>query len=143
MTMTGFDVFDRTLHKTNVWLKEIMAELGTEDRHRAYTALRATLQSLRDRLTVEEAAELGAQLPLLVRGIYYEAWNPAGKPLKERHREDFLARVGSHFTDQAVPLDPEIAARAVFKVMSNHVSHGEIEDVKHLLPEELRELWNG
>jgi len=143
MTMTGFDVFDRTLHKTNVWLKEIMAELGTEDRHRAYTALRATLQSLRDRLTVEEAAEFGAQLPLLVRGIYYEAWNPTRNPLKERHKRDFLARVGSHFTDQAAPLDPEIAARAVFNVISNHVSQGEIEDVKHLLPEELRELWNG
>lgn len=141
MTMTGFDVFDRTLHKTNVWLKEVMAELGTEDRHRAYTALRATLQSLRDRLTVDEAAELGAQLPLLVRGIYYEAWHPSGKPVKERHKEDFLQHVGDYFKDQTGPPDSEEAVRAVFAVISNHVSQGEIEDVKHLLPEELRELW--
>jgi hypothetical protein len=27
---------------------------------------------------------LGAQLPLLVRGIYYEGWHMAGKPTRER-----------------------------------------------------------
>ncbi len=64
MSATGLEVFDRTLHKTHTWLKEIMGELGTEDRHRAYMALRAVLHALRDRLTVEEVAQLGAELPM-------------------------------------------------------------------------------
>lgn len=76
---TGVSALDTTIQKTNIWLKEVMDELESDDRHRAYLALRSVLHSLRDRLTVEEATDLGAQLPILVRGFYYDAWNPSGK----------------------------------------------------------------
>ena len=140
MSMTGLDVFDRTIHKTNNWLNELMEALGWHDRHKAYLALRVTLHALRDRLTVEEVAQLGAQLPMLIRGFYYEGWDPTGKPLKERHKEEFLARIAEQFSgdDQA---DAEQVARAVFSVLSDRVTEGEIEDVKHVLPAELRVLW--
>jgi uncharacterized protein (DUF2267 family) len=102
--------------------------------------LRTTLHALRDRLTVEEVAQLGAQLPMLVRGFYYEGWDPTGKPEKVRHKEQFLTRIGQEFkNDDSV--DPEVVARAVFFVLSHRVTQGEIEDVKHILPEELRSLW--
>jgi uncharacterized protein (DUF2267 family) len=140
MSMTGLDVFDRTIHKTNNWLNELMEILGWHDRHKAYLALRVTLHALRDRLTVEEGAQLGAQLPMLIRGFYYEGWDPTGKPLKVRHKEEFLARVEEQFSgdDQ---VDAEQVARAVFTLLSNRITEGEIEDVKHVLPAELRELW--
>lgn len=93
-TMTALEAFDRTIHKTNAWLQDVMRRLDTDNRHEAYLALRATLHALRDRLPVEEAAHLGAQLPMLVRGFYYESWGPAGKPVKERRKEQFLARMG-------------------------------------------------
>jgi uncharacterized protein (DUF2267 family) len=138
--MTGLEVFDTTVHKTNSWLKEVMQEIHRDDRRKAYLALRATLHALRDRLTVEEVAQLGAQLPMLIRGFYYEGWDPTDKPLKIRDKEEFLGLVAEEFrTDDT--LNPELIARAVFKVLANRVTAGEIEDVKHVMPAEIRALW--
>jgi uncharacterized protein (DUF2267 family) len=139
-TASGLDVFERTLHKTNIWLKHLMLALATDDRHLAYLALRATLHALRDRLTVEEVAQLGAQFPMLIRGFYYEGWDPAAKPLKVRHREEFLARIRQELTD-ADTIDPARVASAVFTVLAARIAEGEIEDVKHVLPADIRDLW--
>ena len=139
MIAAGLDVFDRTLHNTYEWLADLMGLLAVDDRHMAYQALRATVHALRDRLTVEEVAQLGAQLPMLVRGFYYEGWDPTAKPLKLRHKEALLAYIASEFSNEDV--DPEQAARAVFVLLAGRVTKGEIEDVKHILPAELRELW--
>jgi uncharacterized protein (DUF2267 family) len=140
MKVTESEIFNQTMQKTHLWLNDLMAELDWQDRHKAYLALRAVLQTLRDRLTVEEAAQLGAQLPMLVRGFYYEGWNPTGKPVKERHQEEFLNHVKSYFkTDDKVV--PEKVVRAVFRVLSRHVTEGEIADIKQILPATLREMW--
>jgi len=142
MSTTGLEVFDTTLQKTNVWLNDVMYELGWEDeRPRAYLALRTVLHALRDRLTVEEAMHLGAQLPMLIRGFYSEGWTLSDKPLKERHKVDFLAHVKHAFRNDE-RMDPEQIARGVFRVLARRISEGEIEDIKHLLPAELRELWS-
>jgi uncharacterized protein (DUF2267 family) len=133
--------FDSMLQKTNEWLRDLMRELGTNDRHTAYHALRAVLHALRDRLTVDEAADLGAQLPTLIRGIYYEAWKPAAVPVHERKKEQFLAGVSESYRQDAF-VDVEEIVRAVFRVLAARVSAGEIDDVRRSLPDELRELWN-
>ena len=140
MSATGLDVFDTTLHKTHTWLNELMEIMGSDDKHEAYLALRAVLHALRDRLTVEEVAQLGAQLPMLIRGFYYEGWDPTAKPAQERHREQFLARVEQPFL-RATPVDPEPIAIAVFRLLSRRISEGEIEDVRHVLPADIRDLW--
>ncbi len=140
MSFTGLDVFDRTIQLTNIWLKELMEKLGTDDRHRAYLALRSVLHALRDRLTVEEAADLAAQLPMLIRGIYYEGYHPADKPLKERHREEFLAHIREQFRKDP-EVDAEAIVRAVFALLDEKITRGEIEDVRHSLPRHIRELW--
>lgn len=142
MSATGLEVFDSTLQQTNEWLKEIAEELHTDNRQTAYLVLRGTLHALRDNLVVEEATDLAAQLPMLVRGIYYEGWNPAKTPVRDRDRDAFLERVGAAF-ERAQPqgIYPEPAARAVFKVLSNHVSGGEIDQVRNVLHKDIRELW--
>jgi uncharacterized protein (DUF2267 family) len=139
MSQTGLAAFDSTLQTTNTWLKELREELGWDDRHRAYHALRAVLHALRDRLPADQVAALGAQLPLLVRGIYFEGWHPSGKPLKQ-HREAFLAHIAEAFLD-GPPAHAETVARAVFEVLSRHVSGGEVQSVKRSLPTDLRTLW--
>jgi uncharacterized protein (DUF2267 family) len=141
MSTTGLDVFDTTVHKTNAWLNDLRAELLTEDRHLAYLALRATLHALRDRLPVAEVAHLGAQLPLLIRGVYYEGWRPTARPLKLRRREDFLARIAEELQGPDEPADPELIAEAVFAVLARRITAGEIEDVKAILPAAIRDLW--
>jgi len=98
------------------------------------------LHALRDRLTVDEVAQLGAQLPILVRGLYYDQWHPAGKPERLRHKEEFLAAVAEELDDIG-PINPERATRAVFAVLEHHIAPGEIEDVMGMLPARLRELW--
>jgi uncharacterized protein (DUF2267 family) len=140
MPATGLEVFDTTVQRTNSWLKELMQIMEWQDRHRAYIALRATLQALRDRLTVDEVAQLGAQLPMLVRGMYYEGWDPRHKPLKVRHKQDFLGRIDEAFNHDE-PIDAEAMARGVFGLLEARISEGEIEEIRQILPAELRELW--
>ena len=137
---SGVEVFERTLHKTNIWLKHLMELLTCDDRQAAYRALRATLHALRDRLTVEEVAQFGAQLPMLIRGFYYEGWDPTAKPLKLRHRQEFLARIEQELRDDE-RLIAALVASAVFTLLAARVAEGEIEDVKHVLPADIRDLW--
>ncbi len=139
MTTTGIEALDSSIHLTNTWIKRMMELLGTDDRHHAYLALRATLHALRDRLTVDEAAHLGAQLPMIVRGFYYDGWHPAGKPVKEHSKEEFLAHVRAEARDPN--FDPEPAVRATFALLAERITAGEIRDVKSMLPKPIRELW--
>jgi uncharacterized protein (DUF2267 family) len=88
---------------------------------------------------VEETAQLGVQLPMLVRGFYYEGWDPTGKPVKERRLEQFLEHVTKALKNEDVR--PEKVVRAVFRLLARHISRGEIEDIKHVLPSELHALW--
>ncbi|HEY7168840.1 MAG TPA: DUF2267 domain-containing protein [Candidatus Binatia bacterium] len=135
------ELFEPSLQKTQIWLNDLMTELGWEDHpQKTYLALRTALHALRDRLTVEEAVHLGAQLPSVIRGSYYEGWTLTKKPLRERHKSEFLDHITAVFRDDET-VDPEKVMRAVFRVMSKHVTKGETENVKHLLPKSLQELW--
>jgi uncharacterized protein (DUF2267 family) len=140
MSTTGLSVFDTTVQETNLWLKAIMEALHTDDRHLAYLALRATLHALRDRIGPENAVHLAAQLPMLVRGLYYEGWRLAASQTKERTRADFLEHVRNELPRGAA-IDANVAARAVFSVMWAKLDLGEVGKVIDRLPPELKELW--
>jgi uncharacterized protein (DUF2267 family)/CBS domain-containing protein len=139
MAASGLDVFDKTLQTTNIWLDEIMEEIGP-GRQLAWHTLSAVLRTLRDRLTIDLAAHLGAQLPLLIRGVYYEQWHPAGQPTRAGTLDAFLALVGDKLVG-ARPVDVRDATRAVFRVLSRHVTGGQIAKIKDALPEKIREFW--
>jgi uncharacterized protein (DUF2267 family) len=137
-TATGIRTFDQSLGTTREWLQEVQDLMGLDDEQRAFRVLRAVLQTLRDRLTVEEAAQFAAQLPMLLQGVYYHGWTPTGKPLKIRSRQDFLDRVAEGLMREH---DPEEACRVVFAVLEHRMPGGEIEDVKSILPAPIRDLW--
>jgi uncharacterized protein (DUF2267 family) len=140
MSANGLEVFDKTLETTHIWLKEIMIDLGP-DKQVAWKVLSTVLHKLRDRLSINLAAHLGAQLPLLVRGVYYDQFEPAKMPSECRSREEFVAEVAEWLSD-ARPVDPEDAIRSVFKVLSRHVSQGQIGHVKQALPKPVRLMWD-
>ncbi|SJM30809.1 DUF2267 domain-containing protein [Mesorhizobium delmotii] len=139
MSATGLEVFDKTLQTTNIWLYEIMADHGP-DRRVAWHMLGAVLRTWRDWLQIELAANLGAELPLLVRGAYYDRYRPRDLPATSRSLEEFLQRVAEEMKSTR-PVNPEDATRSVFKVLARHVDLGQSAKVRDALPKQIRALW--
>jgi uncharacterized protein (DUF2267 family) len=139
MAATGLDVFDKTLQTTNIWLDELMEVIGP-DRQVAWHVLSAVLRSLRDRLPPGLAAHLGSQLPLLVRGLYYDQWEPEKQPDKTRSLDEFLEHIGAYLRDIR-PVNVRDATGAVFHVLSMNLDRGQIVKVRNALPEDIRRLW--
>ena len=138
MSATGLESIDHTVQLTHIWINDLDARLGWEDK--SFRLLRTVLQALRDWLSVNEAVGLGAQLPELLRGIYYEHWRPAATPVKQRRKADFIARVDKAFKTDPILFTSEAVA-AVFELLSEKITAGEIEDVRHALPADIRALW--
>ncbi|HUH80389.1 MAG TPA: DUF2267 domain-containing protein [Solirubrobacteraceae bacterium] len=139
MTQGDPTIIERSVEKAHLWLNEIAEELGGEDRQYAYRALRGVLHTLRDRLTVAAAAQLAAQLPTLIRGIYYEDWKPDRTPLPIHDVDTFLAHVAEE-ARFAGETEASVAVEAVTRVLRRHVSEGEIDDVLAVLPDKLKAL---
>lgn len=142
MNTTGVTVLDHTMQLTNAWLNGVEDELVLDNHQEAYRALRAVLHALRDRLPPEVAIKLGAQLPILVRGFYYENWHAAGTPTRERHLEDFADHIASELPDN-FPVDALAAARGVFEILWEKLDPGEFEKMLHHLPASFRSLGRG
>src|SRR4051812_20752718 len=136
MPGTGLDVFDETLQKSNLLLKDIEETYGWEDRHhQAYAGLRAVLHTLRDRLTPDEAANFASQLPLLIKGVFYDQWVPSATPREYDDRE-FMAEVR-----RQLPFEPEGGeaqlVAIVLTALMQYVSPGEMKDAMAMLPRPL------
>lgn len=128
-----------TVQQTQEWLKELRdnGDLTTVDE--ALAVLRAVLHELRNRLTLEEAVDFGAQLPTLVRGIYFEGWQPHKVPHKVRSRQAFVDEVVIRLLPHTIPA--ERAIKDVLMLLAHHCDPGEISDVIAQLPSELKALW--
>lgn len=138
MSNTPHSRFQHAVHEADEVLRDVAEALGQPDRQVAYHALKGTLAALRDRLPPDDACDLAAQLPLLVRGLYFEGYRPHGKPVK-MDREAFLERVRQELA-VVRPVQPERAATAALSVLARRVSAGEWAQVRHLLPADLRSL---
>ncbi|RMH44555.1 MAG: DUF2267 domain-containing protein [Alphaproteobacteria bacterium] len=140
MSALGLKIIDEAVQTANIWVNEVNERTGWEDKERAYRLLRAVLHAVRDNLTPDEAADLGDQLPTLIRGIYYEAWNPSKTPKRIRKKDAFIEEVQKAFRTDPLG-DPEIAIGAVLDVLDAHVSPGEMADVRGAFTKDVRELF--
>ncbi|GII23112.1 DUF2267 domain-containing protein [Planosporangium mesophilum] len=134
---TGYHSFDTTVDKTNRLLKEIEQEYGwpKDRRNQSYAALRGVLHALRDRMTVEEAAQFAAQLPMLVRGLYYEGWDPSHVPVR-MGRDEFLGRVRQEFPYE-VKGGIQPLCSTVLRALKLYGTEGEWADIRASMPKEL------
>ncbi|HEY2669647.1 MAG TPA: DUF2267 domain-containing protein [Rugosimonospora sp.] len=137
MGETGYAAFDTTIEKANHILHDIEQAYGwpKDRRNQSYAALRTVLHALRDRLPVAESAQLAGQLPMLVRGIYYEGWDPSDVPMK-MDKEEFLARIRREFTFD-VDGGPQRLLETVLDALRHHITGGQLDDVKSILPRDL------
>lgn len=126
-------------NQAHQWVNELAEDLKWNDQ-RAHRLLKCVLHALRDWLSPQEMADLSAQLPVLIRGIYFEGWKPMVTPAVDRKKRDFVIRVRANMAgDSDVDIDASISA--VFKLLDRHVSHGEIVQVRNSMKKSLRELW--
>ncbi|MFP4473659.1 MAG: DUF2267 domain-containing protein [Candidatus Omnitrophota bacterium] len=139
MTMTSLHVFDETIQKSEAWLKGLEQDLHTEDPQHAYSALRSVLHALRDRLSPEEAVDLAAQLPLLIKGVFFDGWNPAKQPVKLSDPAEFTEYMQNSLNDN---VDAQMAVKSVFKLLNENITCGEIRHVKSNLPDSIQALWD-
>jgi len=137
--VSAASIIQRSVEQANIWLEELASQLGTEDHEQAYRVLRAYLHALRDRLPTDESAQLAAQLPTLIRGIYYQDWKPSATPVAYHGFTDFLERM----IDEA-KLEGETSASyatgAAAELLRRHVSSGELDDILAVLPEDLKPI---
>ncbi|HET9988134.1 MAG TPA: DUF2267 domain-containing protein [Kofleriaceae bacterium] len=135
-------MFDSALASAKQWLHDLMTklELEPEEAGRGLHALRAGLHAIRDRLPASEVVELGAQLPVLVRGLYYEGWRFSNDPSRIRNREQLLARVEHELRPDA-RFSALAVVKAVIELLKDHVTAGEITDMTSTLPRSIAELW--
>lgn len=134
------EIFQETTNKANELLNRLSDKLGWNDRpDQAYTLLRAVLHSLRDRLPPLEAIHLSAQLPILIKGVFIDGWKPMSTPVK-MNRQGFLTSVREKF-----PLDTEQSTEELIKIVSKElftsVDKHELEKIKKILPEDIRDLF--
>ncbi|WP_432827329.1 DUF2267 domain-containing protein [Dactylosporangium sp. CA-092794] len=135
MAQAGPDPFNHALHTANVWLADIAGAFDTGDRRYTQRALRAWLHALRDRLTVTSAAKFGAQLPELLRGIYYDGWAPSKVPVRygvEQYLQRFAAQSGIS------PAQVPATAATITQVIGEHMSPGQLAESLSELPADLR-----
>jgi uncharacterized protein (DUF2267 family) len=135
MAESRLKVFDHSLNTAHIWVADVARQIGTDDRRFAYWVLRAWLHTLRDRLTVDGAAHFAAQLPVLLRGVFYEGWQPSRVPV--RCGPDQYSR---RFAERArIPVEdaPWMAATVTYAIAS-HLSPGQLSDALAQLPQRLR-----
>lgn len=133
--------FEKFCNESASWVSEVAEHLRIPERTDwAFGALKAVLHTIRDRTTTEEVFHLSAQLPVLIRGFYFEGYKPSNKPVK-LNSDDFILLVKKRMgPGMEVPVAEAI--RAVLSVLYERTSHGELSDIKGSMPKDLQKLWD-
>ncbi|MBI2279468.1 MAG: DUF2267 domain-containing protein [Bacteroidetes bacterium] len=140
--------FDKIAIKGNEFLKDLAKELGyPEDTNKAGRVLKAILHALRNQLTVEESVQLMAQFPLFLKAVYVENWSLRKQDNKPRNMTEFIheiKKINKQTAQHDFKTDDDVdhAIAVVFMSLRKYVSLGELEDIKAVLPKDLKLIVN-
>ena len=141
MSHTTISSFTQSAEQAQRWVNEFREDLGWASDKDAYRLMRAVLRALRDWLSLEEVADLSAQLPMMIRGMLFENWQPSLIwQVTDRSKDDFTTRVQKEFGSEAID-DRDEAVAAVFRLVDKHISPGEARQVRGQLRKSLQDLW--
>lgn len=140
MSVKAIHNFEHAVHAANEWIKELANEPEVGSESQAYGILRIVLQALRDRMRVEEVAQLSAQLPMLIRGFFFEGWKPQHEQSPPESSEEFLEDIGLRLL-RVSEIEAEDAVYLVYALMHQHFSEGELVHVDRVMPAELVLRW--
>ncbi len=99
MSAQGLEIIESSTQKTQEGIASI-AQVAHLEKRDAYKSLRAVRQKMRDRLPLNDAVHFAAQLPMFLRGLFYEGWKPSKVPIKMSREESygFLCRPSPAFS---------------------------------------------
>ena len=139
-TQTRIDLFDKAVNEAYEWINEVDRETGLDDRHYAFAALRGTLHAIRDEITPDQSGHVSAQLPTLIRGVYFEGWDPSRTPADDRTVDGFLDHVRPSFMGYGREYNLLQIVRDTLAVLERKLPDV-MAKVKHTLPRHVREVW--
>jgi uncharacterized protein (DUF2267 family) len=140
---TNISSLDRAVQNAVLWLNDIQTELGWENREIVYKATKAVLQTIRDRLPVSELFHFSTNLPIVLKGMLFEGYDPSeAKKEKIKTIQEFYDRIQTHYD----PLQRDIvsghqAAFGVINVLFNRIGEGEMRKVADNMPLKLKPLF--
>lgn len=121
------------------WLGELKERAFLQTHSQGYAMLRGVLHELRDHLTVAQTIAFADALPPLVRGIFYERWQPTDEPPPVRDSQEFLDAVIRRLAPHRIP--PDSIVSDVFAVLAHRSEPYANRQMRSQLPDALAPLW--
>lgn len=139
--------FNQYAAEGNTFLKDYAKEMNLGNNcDKAGRIFTAIMHALRDIIPPEESLQLIAQFPMFLKGVYVNGWNIKRKKPKVKHMAEFLDLVRQHDGVAAVndfEYSDEVAEKYVdttFIYLRKYVSLGEMEDIRDVLPKDLKSM---
>ena len=139
--------FNQYAAQGNTFLKNYAREMNfgsdTEKASRVFTSV---LYALRDIIPQQESLQFIAQLPMFIKAVYVNGWNPGKKSQRVKTVADFLNLVRMHDWPAAAndfEYSDQVTERYVmdtFDYLQKYISPGEVADIQDCLPKDLRRI---
>ncbi len=141
MSVKSIGNFEHAVHLANEWIRDLAEKPEVGSDTQAYIILRAGLHLIRDRLRVDEVAHLSAQLPMLVRGFFFEGWKPPNEDSGAGESTRHLIQEMGDRLERLSEIQPEDALFLVYALLARKLSTGELKYVDRALPYDLLFPW--
>jgi uncharacterized protein (DUF2267 family) len=139
--------FEKYAAKGNELVNLLATDLGVP-RDKAGRILRSVLHALRRHLSIDESFQLLSQLPMALKGVYVDQWNPSKSWPRIHTIEEFLDEIRAEDKEMAGydfgnNEKAKKAVSAVFRTLTYYLSEGEFDDFIAMLPKDIQKFIRG